>query len=254
MTQASSILADDTLAALAAPDVQRQAARMAQDAFAQVFRLTLSADDTERRAGVEAMASMLRNWARACDGDEARGLRLALLVAGLDQWGLAYCQAFEIAALPGLSELLGSLRTALDPRQEAAFEQKFAALDTCETNGADFKVDLRRGIHLALWHAMIASEDGDEARRILQQLASMMLALVVAMPQLGWRLVADALAHIQIRCLADGLASGGVAQETTEGLFAALRQALPADSRDRIFAHATQATLAWQQARRQSAH
>ncbi|CAG0961135.1 hypothetical protein RHDC4_00700 [Rhodocyclaceae bacterium] len=250
MNQAHPALADDALVALASADVQRQAARLAQDAFGQAFRLTLTADDAGRRDGIGKLVVQLRNWARAGEGDEARGLRLALLVAGMDQWGLAYAQAFEIAAMPGLTELLGDLRTALDARQEAEFERQFAALDAAETNGVDFKVELRRGIHLALWHAMIASEEEIEAKRILNSLGSMMLALIQTMPQVGWRLVADALAHIQIRCLAEALAGEGLARETTEGLFGALSQALPKEMRDKVFAHSTQAVLAWQQARR----
>ncbi|MDK9725375.1 MAG: hypothetical protein OEL88_10835 [Sterolibacteriaceae bacterium MAG5] len=253
MNEAHPALAEDALAALASPDVQRQAARMAQDAFGQAFRLTLTADDAGRREGIDKIAAQLRNWARAGDGDEARSLRLALLVSGMDQWGLAYAQAFEIAALPGLTELLGGLRTELDERQEADFERKFAALQAAETNGVDFKVELRRGIHLALWHAMIASEEEVEAKRILNSLGSMMLALIQTMPQVGWRLVADALAHIQIRCLAEALAGEGLARETTEGLFGALSQALPKETRDKVFAYSTQAVLAWQQARRQPA-
>lgn len=253
MNQAHPALAADALAVAVSPDVQRQAARMAQDAFAQVFRLTLTADDAGRNEGIDRLAGQLRNWARAGDGDEARSLRLALLVAGMDQWGLAYAQAFEIAALPGLTELLGGLRTELDARQEVEFERQFAALDAAETNGVDFKVELRRGIHLALWHAMIASEEEVEAKRILNSLGSMMLALIQTMPQVGWRLVADALAHIQIRCLAEALAGEGLARETTEGLFGALGQALPKETRDKLFAHSTQAVLAWQQARRQPA-
>jgi hypothetical protein len=217
-----------------------------------MFRLTLNADDAGRQAGVAETEKLLRNWAQAGADDDARSLRLALLVAGMDQWGLAYSQAFEIAAIPGLSELLGALRTGLDAQQEAAFELKFVAIDSAETNAVDFKVELRRAIHLALWHAMIASEEEAEARRILKQLGSMMLALMNAMPQIGWRLVADALAHIQIRCLAESLAGEGLARATTEGLFGALSQALPKEARDRLFAHSTQVVLAWQQARRQA--
>lgn len=251
MTQAHPALPDDALAASASPDVQRQAARMAQDAFAQVFRLTVTSDDAGRREGVGKIGSQLANWARAGGDAEARSLRLALLVAGMDQWGLAYTQAFEIAALPGLTELLGDLRTGLDAVEEAGFERQFAAVGAAETHAVDFKVELRRGIHLALWHAMIASEDEVEAKRILNSLGSMMLALIQTMPQVGWRLVADALAHIQIRCLAEALAGEGLARETTEGLFGALSQALPKEARDQVFAHSTQAVLAWQQARRQ---
>lgn len=252
MTQAHTALADDALAAVVAPDTQRQAAHMAQDAFAEVFRLSFSPDDATRHAGVAALETRLRNWSAAGGGDEARCLRLALLVSGMDQWGIAYSQAFGLVAIPALSELLGALRTALSVQNDARFGRYFATIDAVETDAIDFKVDLRRGIHLALWHAMIACEERDEAARILDTLCGLMLALLKLMPAVGWRLLADALAHIQIRCLADGLASSGVAQETTQGLFEALNLALPKETRERVFAHSTQAVLAWQQARRQS--
>lgn len=242
----------DALAALASPDIQTLAARMAQDAFSQVFRLTVGEDDAARARGVGQLAGALQNWSAAAANDEAGSLRLAMLVVGLDQWGLAYSRAFGLQAIPGLTELVGALRTALDPQAEARFEQQFAAIDAHEGNAIDFKIALRRGIHLALWHAMIASDDRDQATAILTQLGGMMAALVRLMPELGWRLVADALAHIQIRCLAEGLAIDGLARDTTEGLFAALSRELPTEQRDLTMAHATRSVLAWQQARRPS--
>lgn len=250
MTERPSALAEDTLAALADRDTQRLAARMAQDAFAEAFRLTFANDDATRREKLAALADRLRNWSAAGGEEARRALRLALLVYGIDQWGVAYSQAFGLAAIPAVTELVGGLRTALGPEQEARFALRFSAIDACETDAIDFKVDLRRGIHLALWHAMIASEERDEALRILDKLGGLMLALLKLMPEHGWRLLADALAHIQIRCLADGLAATGLAQETTQGLLAALNQALPQQTRERVFAAAAQAVRAWQQARR----
>lgn len=253
MTQdAANPIPVDTLVALAPVDVQKLAARMAQDGFAQVFRLTLNEDDEGRARGVKALATALANWSAAANDDDARALRLAMIVAGLDQWGLAYSQAFGLAAIPGLSELVGALRTGLDPQQEARFQQQFAELDASEGNAIDFKIDLRRGIHLALWHAMIASEEREQATAILTRLGGMMFALIELMPELGWRLVADALAHIQIQCLNEGLAAEGLAREMNESLFAALAKELPPQHRDRVMAHATQAVIGWQQARRQS--
>lgn len=240
----------DSLAAQAAIDVQKRAARMAQDGFAQVFRLTLDEDDAGRARGVGALAAALGNWCRAAADDDARALRLAMLVAGLDQWGLAYSQAFGLVAIPGLSELLGALRTALGPEQDARFQRQFAAIDASEGSAIDFKIDVRRGIHLALWHAMIASDEREQATAILTRLGGMMFALTEMMPVLGWRLVADALAHIQIQCLAEGLAADGLAREMNEALFGALAKELPAQFRDRVMSHATQAVLGWQQARR----
>jgi hypothetical protein len=249
MDEAFSLPADG-LAGLAAPEVQRLAARMAQDAFTRIFRLSLERDEAALQAAVAEMQERASNWARAAPGDDARALRLALLASGIDQWGLAYAQAFELAALPGVSVLLGGLRSTLDAAADARFQQQYAAIDRAEGNAVDFKMELRRNIHLALWHAMIASADRDEAMAILTALGGMLVALVGRMPALGWRLVADALASIQLRCLADAAASTDLARETTEGLFVALRQALPREVSEPMFAQANQAVIAWQQSRR----
>lgn len=251
-TAQAATLPEDALAALVGIDAQKLAARMAQDGFAKVFRLSLEADDAARAVGVAALADAIGNWSRAAGDEDASALRMALVVTGLDQWGLAYTQAFGLAGIPALSELIGALRTGLDARGDARFQTQFAAVEAAEGNAIDFKVDLRRGIHLALWHAMIASDEREQASAILVRLGGMMFALVRQMPTLGWRLVADALAHIQIQCLAEGLAAEGLANEMNASLFASLAKELPADCRDRVMAHATQAVLAWQQARRQS--
>lgn len=240
----------DTLAGTAPAEVQRLAARMAQDAFTQLFRLTLERDAPALQAAVAEIARLSRNWAQAGADDEARALRLALLLSGIDQWGLAWCQAFRLSAIPGVSELLGSLRTGLDVAADARFERAFAAIDAAECDAIDFKMDLRRNIHLGLWHAMIACEDRAEAETILAALGGMMVALTQRMPQLGWRLVADALAHIQLRCLIEAAASTGLARDVNAALFTALRQNLPRDISEPMFAHANQVVIAWQQARR----
>lgn len=250
MTAAASPVPSDPLAAVANPEEQRRAARTVQDAFARVFRLTLEADEAVRTQEAGALRDALANWSRAAEGEEAGALRMAMLLSGLDQWGVAYCRAFGLSALPVLSALVGDLRTALDPQAEARFLANFDAIAAAEENAIDFKVELRRAIHLALWHGAIAAEERDEALRLAGQLGGMMLALAREMPQLGWRLVADALAHIQIQCLAHGLAAQGVAREATEALFAALARELPQEARDAAMAHATQAVMAWQQANR----
>ncbi len=240
----------DGLANLAPPEVQRLAARMAQDAFTRIFRLTLESDEAALQAAVAGMQERAANWTRAAADDDARALRLALLASGIDQWGLAYAQAFGLVAMPGVSALLGGLRNGLDAVADARFRKQYAAIELAEGDAVDFKMELRRNIHLALWHAMIASADRDEALAILAALGGMLVALVGHMPALGWRLVADALALIQLRCLADGAASTDLARETTEGLFVALRQALPREVSEPMFAQANQAVIAWQQARR----
>lgn len=246
-------LPPDPLAAVLGVDEQRQAARLAQDAFARVFRLSVSATDAARRKGVGELRADLAAWAGGAPDEHARALRLALLLAGMDQWGLAWSQAFGLVAIPGLTELIGALRTGLDAADEARFLQQFEAIGASEAHAIDFKVELRRGVHLALWHSSIAAEDRDEALRLAAQLGSQLLGLVHAMPQAGWRLVADALAFIQIRCLADGLAAEGIGQEATQALFGALARELPAASRDLIMAHAARAAMTWQQAARTSA-
>jgi hypothetical protein len=240
----------DTLAEAAPPEVQRLAARMAQDAFTRIFRLTVEGDAAALQAAVAEIGERARNWVRAAPDDAARALRLAMLAGGVDQWGLAYVQAFGLAAIPGLSVLLGRLRSDLDAAADARLQQAFAAIEGAEGDAVDFKMELRRNIHLALWHAMVACEDRDQAAAILAALGGMMVALVDRMPTLGWRLVADALAHIQLRCLSDGAAAQGLAAEMNGELFAALRRELPRQRSEAILAHAGQAVLAWQRARR----
>lgn len=229
-------------------DTQRLAARMAQEIFATCFRESVEADSHPQLA---ELTSRCRNWCQAGSGEEASTLRLVLLISGLDQWGLAYCQAFGITALPALSALIGALRTGLDSRADARFQGFFGQLEQVEADAIDFKIELRRQIHLALWHAMAACDDAAASQPVLQTLGSLMLALNERMPELGWRLVADALAHIQIRLLSD-TDPGPQAQAGTQTLFAALRGALPQERHQAIQAHATQAVLAWQQARRQA--
>jgi hypothetical protein len=239
----------DALADRAPPELQRLAARMAQDAFTRIFRLTLEGDDAALQAAVAELEARAGNWARAAGDEDGRALRLALLASGIDQWGLAYAQAFGLVALPGVSALLGGLRNGLDADQDARLQRQYAAIERAVGDAVDFKMELRRNIHLALWHAMIACDDRAEAQAILAALGGMLLALVRQMPVLGWRLAADALASIQLRCLADAAASTDLARETTEGLFVSLRQSLPREVSEPMFAHAHQAVIAWQQAR-----
>lgn len=243
---------DDSLAGLADAEAQRLAARMAQDVFAACFRLAVSADDEADAGTLAGMAERCDNWSRAAGSDDARALRLALLVAGLDAWGLAYTQAFQLQAIPALTSLIGGLRTRLDAPADARFQQQFAALTENEFAAVDFKVELRRSIHLALWHAMAACETGEQASGLVQPLGSLLLGLNEQMPVLGWRLIADTLASIQISLLADPAASAN-AQAGTQQLFAALRHALPEDRYQTILAHSGQAVVAWQQARRAQA-
>lgn len=261
----TAVLPEDTLAWLAPPTVQQQAANVAQEAFSQLFRL--SAGEAVQ-AGTALSQQMLgvenavRAWLAQTEGtpkaaDEAsaaQALRTALMLTGLDQWGIAWSGAFGLEAIPALSALLGALRTGLDEQQDAQVQRYFEQLQSEEAAAIDFKITLRRNLHMALWHAMIACDSIEAAEPILKQLGSMWLALVEHSPLFGWRLVSDALANIQITCLAEGAAQEGVAQVSTQALFTALRVAVGEEMYQRIQAHAAQALIAWQQARRQAAH
>ncbi len=250
-------LPNDELAGLADAAVQKEAAGLAQDGFIRIFRLLAEGDEAAAELGLSVIEARARDWAKQGSSEEANTLRLALLISGLDQWGLAWTQAFGLAALPGLTTLLGNLRNPLDAQASARFEQQFAAIEAREDNAIDFKIELRRGIHLALWHAMVACDEREPAERLLQHLGSMMRVLTEVMPTYGWRLVADALAHIQLRCLDPNFAAdpdhSSLAQETTQGLFTALNHSLPADMAKQVMAQATQVVLAYQRAQQQAA-
>lgn len=225
-------------------EIQTQAARHAQDGFALAFRLSIESTAEARRSAMQEAAERLTTWAKQTGDPATQPLRAALILSGLDQWGLAYSQIFGAAALSGLSELVGLLRAT--PQGDATL-QALKELDESEQCAASFKAELRKAIHLALWHAMIAASGREEAFDILKQLGGMMLRLVESMPTLGWIIVANTLADIQIRCLEHSLASTGLAQETTQSLFGALNQQLPAVERQKIMPAATQTVIAWQQ-------
>ncbi len=252
MTTAAPMPADQ-LASLASADTQRLAARMAQDVFAGAFRQAVTADAAPNVVVLGEVAAHCFDWSQAAASDEARALRLALLISGLDQWGLAYTQAFDLEAIHALTALIGGLRSRLEARQDTLFQQYFEQINDLESAAIDFKVDLRRGIHLALWHAMAACETAEQVEGIVRPLGSMMVALNARMPELGWRLLADALANIQIALLADIAPTSPLAEDGTQQLFASLRHALPAERYQTILAHAGQAVIAWQQASRHGA-
>ena len=252
MTTAAHIPADQ-LAATANADTQRLAARMAQDVFAGVFRQAVLADAAQGEAVFAEVTARCFNWCQAGGDEPSCALRLALLISGLDQWGLAYTQAFKLNAIPELSALIGALRNRLDARGDARFQQYFRQIDEVESDAIDFKVELRRSIHLALWHAMAACETAEQVKNIVQPLGSMMVVLTQQMPELGWRLLADARANIQICLLSDTAPATPQAQEGTQQLFASLRHALTQDCYQNILAHSGQVVIAWQQASRSSA-
>lgn len=87
MPSSQTPLPSDPLAALVDGEAQRRAAHLAQEAFARVFRLSVAEPDDVRRRGVEQLRGELAEWAGQAADDEARALRLALLLAGMDQWG-----------------------------------------------------------------------------------------------------------------------------------------------------------------------
>ena len=152
------ILPADTFAPLASREVQTYAARLVQDAFARLFRLSVEGSESERQAGAREIARRIEEWIDAAEeGREGAAgiLRRAMLLSGLDQWGLAYAQLFGPSAMAGLSDLVGLLRDALDAAGEGRCQAVFAALQDNEGDGIDFKVGLRRDLHLAIWHAMV---------------------------------------------------------------------------------------------------
>lgn len=241
----------DSLVTLATPQTQRLAARMAQEVFAGTFRQAIAPHPAEVGKRMAEAEAHCYNWCLAGESDNARALRLALLISGLDQWGLAYSQAFNLSAIPALSALIGALRNRLNAEADALFQWFYQQIDQVEADAVDFKVELRRSIHLALWHAMAACETDTESKPIIQSLGSMLLALNGRMPDLGWRLVADALAHIQVSLLEQAQASS-LAQAGTQQLFESLRNVLPPARYQTILAHSAQVVLAWQQSRRAS--
>lgn len=246
---------NDPLAQLAPHNLQREAARLAQEAFALAFRQSLEAAGEDRPQIIAEVVQRLMVWTSDSKGEEvgseARNLRQAMLLSGLDQWGLAYAQAYGPQAMTGLTALVAGLRAGLDGAGETAgYQAYFERLSDEETAAFAFKSEVRQAIHLALWHTMIATENRGEALELLQQLGNMMLALPAAMPEVGWVIVSNTLADIQIRCLAHALAAEGLAQELTQELFAALSRQLPEEQRQRVMSNAARTVLEWQQAAR----
>lgn len=248
-----NIFPEDSLLSLVPRDAQQQAARLVQEAFAAAFRLSVEATAEQRQPALGKLAGHLLAWSNLATREEGSARR-ALLLSGLDQWGLAFSQTFGAGGLDGLSELVGLLRDGIDVADEAACQRVFEQVQGHEAVAFDFKVLLRRELHLALWHAMAASDEREEADVILRQLGGMMLALVEQMPVHGWRLIADALASIQMRCLSQGIALEGIGQEATQTLFASLAAALPEGLRERIMQQSSEAVRAWQAARRGAQH
>ena len=64
----------DRLAELVAPDEQRLAARMAQDAFTRIFRLTLTDEEAGLQAAVAEIGRRARTGALSAAGDGRAGI------------------------------------------------------------------------------------------------------------------------------------------------------------------------------------
>ncbi|MDB5802430.1 MAG: hypothetical protein JWL63_3369 [Rhodocyclales bacterium] len=248
-----STLPEDSLALLVPREVQQQAARLVQEAFAAAFRLSIEAGAEQRQVALEKLAGHLVEWAGMASRDEAL-VRRSLLLVGLDQWGLAFSETFGATALAGVSMLVALLRNEMEAQEEAICQGYLERLKEEEGAAFDFKVLLRRELHLAFWHAMIAAEEREEAESIMRHLGGMLLGVYEQMPTHGWRLLADALASIQMRCLAQGLAIEGLAQETTQSLFVSLASALPEVVCARVMDQSSNAVRAWQEARRSVQH
>jgi hypothetical protein len=246
-------LPTDPFQDLAPQDAQLQAARLVHEAFAAALRLTAQGEGKQLEDALSRLASHLREWSRMAT-PEAAYLRLSMVLAGLDQWGLAYSKAFGAPALAGLSAILSDLRDSMDLAEEGACQHFLDALHEDEAAALEFKIAFRRELHLSLWHTMIAAENREQAEVLLKLLGGMLLALNRAMPTLGWRLIADALASIQIRCLKHALAVSGLAQETTQELFAGLQTELPKDIRELVNTHSAEAVRAWREAQQATSH
>lgn len=254
-TETDFVMPTDSFEELAPRDVQIQAARLVQEAFAAALRLS-AAQGGESKQLDEALgrlADHLREWSRMAPM-EAAHLRMALVLAGLDQWGLAYSKAFGPGVLAGVSTILADLRDGLGVEEEAACQRFMDSLHDLDAAAIEYKIALRRELHLSLWHTMIATEDRAQAEALMSLLGGMLLALNKLMPILGWRLIADALSMIQIRCLQHGLASEGLGMEMTQGLFAGLLAELPEASAKLVTDHSAEAVRAWQEARRSTQH
>ncbi|MDQ7990302.1 MAG: hypothetical protein REI09_11770 [Candidatus Dactylopiibacterium sp.] len=253
-TDTHSVVPADPFEELASRDVQLQAARIVQEGFAAALRLSAEGDESKQRDEVLGrLADHLREWSRMTTL-EAAHLRMALLLGGLDQWGLAYAKAFGAGALGGVSALIADLRDGLGVEEEAACQRFLDALHDNEAAALDFKIANRRELHLSLWHTLLAAESRPQAEVLLQILGGLLLALVKVMPTLGWRLVADTLASIQIRCLQHGLASEGLGQEMTQELFAGVQAGLEEPLATQVNQRSSEAVQAWQEARRAVRH
>ncbi len=246
-------LPTDTLLPLASDEVQQQAARLVQEAFSVALRLAAGAQGLPREEAVARLGGHLREWAGMSSAEQTH-LRLALLLNGIDQWGLAYSKLLNPAELAGVSMLLEDLRGGLDLGSEGLCQRFLDTLREDEVSALSYKIAFRRELHLSLWHALIAAEQREEAEPLLSLLVGLLLALLSAMPGVGWRLIADAMASIQIRCLQHGLATEGLAREMTESLFAALSEALPEALRAQVVEHSAEAVRAWREATRTVQH
>lgn len=248
-----SALPEDPVGELAPRDVQTQAARLVQEGFTAALRLSAQEGGKAVDDALGRLADHLREWSRM-SSLESTHLRMAMLLAGLDQWGLAYSKAFGPGLMAGVSALLGDLRASLGVEEEAACQRFMDRMHDEESVALEFKIALRRELHLSLWHTMIATEERAQAEALLRLLGGMLLAMLSVMPTLGWRIVADALALIQIRCLQHGLAGEGLAQEMTQALFGGLQTDMPENVSQLVNRHSAEAVRAWQEARRSTRH
>lgn len=240
----------DAFSTLANAETQHEAAQLAQDVFSEIFRKAFNvAPELLGKALIEAETRSIE-WCQKGASSEEQLLRLAMLITGLDQWGMAYTQTFSLTAIPALSALIAALRNRLSKQSNESFQRLFTVIDQIETNVVDFKVELRRSIHLALWHAMAACETEEDAESIIKPLGGMLLGLNQLMPELGWRLIADTLAHIQVQLLSETSPLSDLAHQSTQKLFESLQHAMPREQYQTILRHASQAALAWQQAHR----
>jgi hypothetical protein len=234
MTSTSDHLLDCFLPTVPA-DAQDDLARRVQRVFTDTLQRSLDSSAPITPAALDAIVDLLKLSPSAAEES-------ALVLFGLDQWGLAYGQAFGTDCLPVLTAVVAHMRAQSD---DATLDHLQTLADD-EGAGFQFKLSLRGAIHLGLWHAMVGEVDDAQGKHLAQCLGSQMLALLDAMPQHGWEILARTFAEIQMRCLAHGIAQTGPAKLLNEALFAALHARIPAEKRTRIIAAADQWVATWQ--------
>ena len=197
-------LPNDELAGLANVEIQKEAAGLAQDGFTRIFRLLAEGDEAAAELGLSLIEARARDWAGKGENedDENPAPRPA------------YQRARSMGAWPGRrpsasTALPGSHRPARQSAQPAR-RASHGPLRTAvrRHRGTRRQCDRFQG-RAAPWRSSgVVARNGCKRRsgtvRRTPDAASGQHdvgTLTETMPNYGWRLLADALAHIQLRCL-----------------------------------------------------